>query len=222
MRKFKDYKNNNPQTVKKPDFTKQLVSKDIYVLNYSSHRKLCNAVMRFLSHVDLFPEIERPLSHNAFKKEYRKKHGAFSFRTDWEGFVIPSRAIKPFSEGVWNPLSRQEKLFLNAFKNHKGPFAVIGVSPESSPTTLKHEMAHALYEVNLNYRKEVSKVLETVELKPIFRILKRNGYQDHVMNDEAHAYLMNNLSWLKQEGLKKVNTYYEACAKLNYLFEKYI
>lgn len=216
------YKYKFKKISKKANFTIQLVSKNIYILNYSSHRKLCNAVMRFLSHVDLFPEISYPLSHRAFKNEYKKKHGSFSFKDDWEGFLIPSRALTPFINGKWNPLSEQEKMFLNVVKKHKGRYAVIGVSPESSPTTLKHEMAHALFEVNDKYKQSVLKLLKEIDLTPIFKILKKNGYNEHVFEDEAQAYLMNNLNWLKKEGLTKIQKYYEICAKLNFLFDKHI
>lgn len=218
MRKFRDNKNKSwTSLVKKPDFTKQLVSENIYLLKYASHRKMCNALMRF----DLFPEISEPMSVAEFKRHYKKRHGSFSFARDWEGFVIPSRAIEPFMDGSWNPLSTQEKLFLKTFKNIKKPFAVIAVSPLSSPTTLNHEMSHALYEVNLDYRREVSRVLESVDLKPIYKILKKNGYLESSFDDESHAYLMNNLNWLKKEGLRNISKYYEVCAKLNYLFDKY-
>ena len=223
MRKFRDTKNKNIQIKKKPEFTKQLVSKNIFVLNYSSHQKMCNAVMRFLSTVDIFPHLSEPMSLAAFKREYKKKYGSFSFTKDWDGFVVPGHAFAAFDKGNWDPLSKQEKLLLKSFKNQKDyNFAVIAISSKSSPTTLKHEMAHALFEVNPDYKNEVLRLINTVDLRPVFKILKSHGYEECTIHDEAHAYLMNNLSWLESEGLRNIRSYYEVCAKLNYLFEKYI
>jgi hypothetical protein len=218
MKKFNESK---PLTRRKTaDFTKQEISKKVFVVNYKSHRKLCNAVMRFIGQVD---HALHPVSHKGYRKIYKEimNKKQFSFYNDWEGFLIPSRALKEFYRGDWNPLSKQEKLFLNSFKNIKGNFAVIALSPMSSPTTLKHEMAHALFEVNDKYQNEVLKVLNETDLKDVYRILRKAGYAEETLLDESHSCLMNNLSWLKNQGLRKVPTYYEASAKLNFIFDKY-
>lgn len=218
MKKFKESKSLNRR--KTPDFTKQEVSKKIFVLTYKTHRKLCNAVMRFVGFADF--ELE-PVSHQIYRKLYKQvmNKKEFTFVDDWEGFLIPSEALTPFYEGAWNPLSKQEKLLLNSFKNVKGNFVIIALSPMSSATTMKHEMAHALFDTNSKYQKDVMNVLKRIDLNDVFKILKKNGYGEHELLDEAHTCLMNNLSWLKSEGLKKIPYYFETSARLNFIFDKY-
>lgn len=221
MAKYSNY--NTLTRNKSTDFRKQEVCEGVFMVTYSSHKKLCNAVMRMIIRYD--HEIE-PMSLRKFKLAYKYLYNKkdFSFHEDWDGFLLTSEMMSHFYKGHWNPLSLQEQKLLKTFKSlySKGKkFAVIAVSETSTPSTLKHEVAHALFAINDNYHKEVYKVLDSINLKDVYRILRKQGYHEKDLDDEAHSYLMNNLNWLKEQGLKSYSSYFEVSAKLNYIFEKY-
>ena len=70
------------------------------------------------------------------------------------------------------------------------PFYVIGVVRGASAGHLRHEVAHALFHVVADYRREVRRAIRGVDTRTIRRHLKAMGYAAHVIEDEVHAYLI--------------------------------
>jgi hypothetical protein len=126
-----------------------------------------------------------------FREWYKttRPHKEFSYYTDWSGFNLPQEAIRPFIRGAFGDLSPLEKIIIEPFRGLKGPIYIIGTLQGDTYSTLRHEIAHALYHTNSAYKEEVERVLKTVTLNPIFRYLKGMGYHHLRWKDEAHAYL---------------------------------
>lgn len=171
-----------------------------------------------------FTEIDNPnfeiSGRRKFLNTFKQVYGDNRAEDQWDGFLMPSRDLQSFYDGHWNPLTRKEKEFLNKFKNINNDFYVIAVSPESCPTTIRHELAHAFWETKPLYRRKVKAVLKKVNLNPIFKILRETGYPEKLLLDEAQAVLSSNLLWLKKMGLKDYHKYYKVSGQLNMIFEE--
>lgn len=196
-------------------FFRKKVLKNILVFEYRKHEKMSRALKRIMAFYDLtFGEGrgQRKISHRDLDK------ADFDFSCV-DGLFMSGKALKRFPK-QFKP-TKLEREFLRELKKERGNFGVVVVSPDTGPATLKHEIAHALWDLNPRYRREVMRVLNSVNLKPIFKIFKKNEYAETEFFNEAQAYLMNNPYWLKDYGLKNLDYYAEVVLRLNCIFEKY-
>lgn len=120
--------------------------------------------------------------------------------------------LKPFYEGKFDPLSDKEKRLLSAFSDKRGKFYIIGTFGKKNEKVLKHEIAHGMFFVDIEYRKEVVEVLN--EMSPDYRskfekyLAKSGGYHPDVYEDEIHAYVLTGK--LKQKEIReKLEEIYE-------------
>lgn len=124
------------------------------------------------------------------RKWYTKKFGGFTYYTDYSGFNLPSHVLNPFKEGLFDPLTEKEKYFLDMFKDRTDKFYIIATaSKEDEENSFNHELLHALYYTNKNYKTKANKILKGVDLKSLYKGLKKIGYCDDVLLDEAQAYM---------------------------------
>ncbi|WP_213030935.1 hypothetical protein, partial [Acinetobacter baumannii] len=79
---------------------------------------------------------------------------------DWSGFNVPSTAFAPFYAGAFDPLTHKERRLLALFAGLKGRFYVIGIY-EGRGSTLTHELAHALFFTDSDYRKGVREAMRS-------------------------------------------------------------
>jgi hypothetical protein len=68
---------------------------------------------------------------------------------------------------------------------------VIGVSKESPPADLTHELAHALFFTDAQYRARVVSMMRRFDTRSIRRELRELSYSPRVITDEVHAYLIS-------------------------------
>lgn len=119
------------------------------------------------------------------------KEGNIKYFSYWEGHNYTKKAVLNFKKNFLD-LSKREKSVITACKKIDSDGYVISMV-KGDTTTLRHEMAHGIYFENLNYKKEVNKVLSTI---PKTLISKWNkdyyamGYGDINETDELHAYLV--------------------------------
>lgn len=137
--------------------------------------------------------------------------GHFTYPQDWEGFNVPSTVIF----GAIGPVPEEKRsmwdyamvtIALNiARAEQAAPFYVIGARVDN-PLAYDHEMAHALYFTNSQYRKTMKKLVEEVpEIGNIFEYLRAidGGYHESVLVDEVQAYFATGLC----PGLKEYKKY---------------
>ena len=164
----------------------------IYHVELGSAKELALTFLRFQEYHESPKFKDRIFSLKKFKKWYSDKNGQFSYHSDYSGFNIPSWVLTLFFNGNFNPLSNREKKFLSIFKKHRNQkFYIIGTLKNESKETLKHELAHALFYTNSNYRKEVLAIIKTKNLAPIKNFLKKSDYHPSVYLDECHAYILD-------------------------------
>ena len=121
---------------------------------------------------------------------YAGRHGNFTYYQDWSGFNVPSTAFEPFYAGKFDPLSDKEKQLLRLFKGLRERFYVIGVYDADMKHSLKHELAHALYFIDDDYRQAVRNAMRGHNTSALARQLAEAGYARHVIRDEIQAYIV--------------------------------
>ena len=129
-----------------------------------------------------------------YMKWYDKKNGCgFSYGADWSGFNIPIWVAKE----CYNHLNKLETPYdkvmdeivqkLNSYYTGY----MIGAG-NTTDETFQHEVCHALYHTDKNYKKQMDNLTEGLP-KKYYDVFKNNlfkmGYASKVVKDEIQAYL---------------------------------
>lgn len=196
--------------IKKQPFNSILIQAD-------SQEELGNTFIRFQEY---YESPNPKFRNNIFtlgqiKNWYSQKYGADTYSKDWTGFNFPSIVLKPFRDGLFDPLTEEEKNFLNLIKYRNDDFYIIAAQNEE---TIRHELSHALYSYSVQYKKSVDQLCTKYQndLKKISSYLLNKGYHKSVINDELQAYITDNdndfikenLSFLIIEKFIKLNKKY--------------
>jgi len=126
-----------------------------------------------------------------FIEEYTDARGNIDYFSFWEGFNVPGNIINNFFKSF--ELTKREinfKKTIEKFLDRKKDYYVIATDGDN--TTLKHELAHALYYLNEEYREKVQKIIKSIpasEHKKLINNLNKLQYNDSVHIDEIQAYL---------------------------------
>lgn len=125
------------------------------------------------------------------KEYYSKEYGADVYSETWIGFNFPSTVLLPFKQGLFDPLTDQEKTLLDLLKYRNEDYYIIGAQTKS---TLRHELSHAMYGYSVKYKNEIDQFI--TENKSKFKKVKKyildKGYHEDVVNDEIQAYVTDN------------------------------
>lgn len=200
------------------------ISAGIWAVVMPTRYFLSSTFLRFQEHYES-PEFQGKIFDlPAFKDWYRRQSSpsnCFSYYQDWGGYNVPGQVLAPFRAGHFNPLSRKEQAFLETIGEPPAPFYLIGVSQKDWQDSLRHETAHALYAINLEYRGAVDEVLHDLPLAPLFEYFRRLTYRQEVLLDEAQAHLVEPLSFLAAEGIE-IAPFQAAHRKLLRIFRRYV
>ncbi len=169
---------------------KSKVAKGIYFLRFKTQYELAATFLRVQEHYESSRFSGRVFSLEEFMDWYAAKFGNFTYYQDWDGFNVPSTALRPFYEGRFDPLLEKEKRLLRLLRNERDPFYVIGVAEAASRRGVSHELAHALFYTDAAYRKAVLSAMRGYNTSALKRQLVSSGYARHVLADEVHAYLL--------------------------------
>lgn len=179
----------------------------VYHLEFTSSYNLAMHFVRFQEY------YESPKYHKQFftlvdyMEWYASKYnGSFSYPTDWSGFNIPSRCLLPFISTP-SPIPDPNKYdqymcdLIKAVneKENGHPFYFIGSNGD--PVTLRHELSHAWYTVDPEYKERANKLLEEMDQekrKKAREILETTEYHPTVIDDEIVAYSSTRLSSIGQ------------------------
>lgn len=158
-----------------------------------SQEELGLTFMRFQEHY----ESPNPLFKNRvftvgqLKNWYSETYGANNYHTTWVGFNFPSKVLTPFKQGLFEPLTTEEHRLLDLFKYRHDDFYIIGAQTSS---ILRHELSHALYASNPQYKTEIDSFLHKnrSKLSKSNKYILDKGYCKEVLNDELQAYITDN------------------------------
>ncbi len=158
--------------------------------------------MMFLRSQEFYESPNKKFRGNHFKifdymDWYAKTHaGIFSYCDDWIGFNIPGHVVFDCFPNDINERTKYDKIILDVCTTSNiypgDNVYLIGVRDDDDGSTLKHEIAHALYMIDPEYKKEVSKLLKNLNktTKDYFiDILRDYGYTKSVFADEINAYM---------------------------------
>lgn len=181
-------------------FRKIKLADKVLLLIYDTQRELASTFLRFQEYYESPKFKGKYFTLEEFAKWYVEQKGSFTYYEDWIGFNIPSKILKPFYEGKFDPLSFKEKQLLESLKYEEGVFYLIGIHKEAYDiqNLLKHELAHSFYYTDKNYRERVDAILEKFDLEAVKQALRNTrGYEENVLLDEIQAQSVSGREKLK-------------------------
>lgn len=162
-------------------------------ISADSQSELATTFMRFQEHYESpNPNFkDKVFTVGQLRSWYSITYGADTYHHDWLGFNFPSTVLTPFKQGLFDPLTNEEKNLLEFFRYRHDEFYIIGAQDAS---VLRHELAHALYSSNSKYRNEINNYLNKNKkyLKKTREYILHKGYCEEVLNDELQAYITDN------------------------------
>jgi hypothetical protein len=176
---------------KEPEIKFKEILPRVFHIEFKNQLEITSTLMRFQEYFESPKFKNKIFTIKEYVKWYTDTNGKFSYFTDWNGFNFPSSVLKPFYDKKFKTLTKREKAVLNLFKNVTGKFYIIGTheAKKKDLSLIRHEIAHALYYTDKEYRDSVNAILENVDTSPINGVLARFGYHKSVFLDEVHAYL---------------------------------
>jgi hypothetical protein len=170
---------------------KSRVAKGIYLLRFKTQYELTSTFLRVQEHYESPRFHGRIFSLEQYMDWYAVRYGNFTYYQDWSGFNVPSTALQPFYDGKFDPLSEKEQHLLGLFKQLKEPFYVIGIYDADAKGSLTHELAHALFFIDVDYRQAVLKAMRGYDTSKLAKQIAEAGYAKHVIPDETQAYIVS-------------------------------
>lgn len=177
------------------------MAKSIYLVEAPTQYALASTFLRFQEHYESPKFRNQFFSLEEFMDWYAEKFGGFTYLTDWSGFNIPSRILKPFRNGNFDPLSKKEQHLLKLFEKVQRPFYIIGVTKPFDLPTLKHEVVHGLFYTDKVYQKKVLEEMKNLDTRNFKNVLGKKGYHTAVHEDEVNAYATTGFGELRKDGL---------------------
>ncbi len=191
----------------------------ITLLDFKTQELMGKTFVRFQEYYESPKFHGKIFTLDEFMDWYIEENGSFSYYEDWEGMNIPSYVLKPFYDGKFDPLTKEEKKLLNLFKNRKGRFYIIGVNG-GNKEAIEHEFCHALFYTNKDYKREVQNALKRYKLTKLKKHLLSVGYSKKVLEDECHAYMSADFAHMNSEyGLNLPISLHERLRKIRLKYE---
>ena len=183
---------------------------DVYHMRFQNQYAICSTLIRIQ---EFYESPDTQIKNNVaslidIMDSYAKRNNKFDYLEQWNAFNIPGSIIRKFF--VLNKsLTKREQLFKDALNkinpqllNSKNEFYVIATYKcKDEKSDFNHETAHALFCLDINYRKEmIEHVSKCSNFKLLKRYLLKYGYEPCVINDEIQAYLgTSSMLYLKNE-----------------------
>jgi len=130
-----------------------------------------------------------------YMKWYHEQYKfGFSYGRDWTGFNIPLKTVRECYNKLTKPETPYDKVMdeiLNKLKLQGSESYLIGAK-DTEGETFKHEVCHALYHTDKNYKKQMDALTHGLP-KKYYNVFASNlvqmGYTTKVVDDEIQAYL---------------------------------
>jgi hypothetical protein len=149
-------------------------------------------------------------------KWYSKKNGCFSYTRDFVGFNVPMIVAKKCCQinEIETPYDEIMSQIVNRYFVEGQKKYLIGVK-SLNDSTFDHEMCHALYYVDNEYRNvmdEITKSISQNNKNAMRKNLKKMGYCDLVFKDEVQAYMSTEIN-------KKLCRYVTGCKRMHSVYK---
>ena len=166
------------------------IYKDIYLVTGKSHKEICNAFMRIQEHYENPAFVDKKDITKEDVLEWNKRVHNKSYYQSWGGFNIPIKFLKKLEQDRFIPHSKEERQLLKFFGGIQKGY-VIGVVASADMSILVHEVSHALYSLDIKYKRGALKILHKYNTKRLYNMMLKMKYDYGVLFDEMVAYLVD-------------------------------
>lgn len=168
------------------------------LLVFKSYRSLIAYNLRIQEYSE-HPEFSGKIfTVNQYKEWTRKNAKDKSGSEDWVGCFVTEGNIKPFWEGKFPSLTKEEKYLLSILSPYRGEgFSCISVK-EGDSAAFRHEMAHVLFETDQEYKSRALSIIKDMRIDTrewIKEGLLKIGYARKRVKDETQAYVMDGIQY---------------------------
>lgn len=177
------------------------ITPKIYHFIFDSQVNMCDTLCRYQEHYESPKFAGEIFTLGVFREWYMKEYGGWTYNQDWAGFNFPDTVVKPFMDGLFDPLTEDETKVLQKLAFADSPYYVIGTSVEGRESVIQHEIMHGLFHTNSYYKQEVSDLLAKYDLTELKDYL-RKLYNDKVILDECHAWIATSYFSLRYNKIK--------------------
>lgn len=181
------------------------IIKNVYWFDFKTQEECAKTFCRFKEYYESPFWQSKIFTLDEYKEWYIKTYGQWSYYTDWNGFNIPDYAFKPFFDGKFKNLTKEEKGVLKKLSSLLNEKYYVIATNNSGSNAFKHKLAHALYYVNDEYFNNVYKILllNDFPIEPLFNWMIKGGYTISSALDEFHAYLLEYESLLRWKDIDR-------------------
>jgi hypothetical protein len=136
----------------------------------------------------------------------KRNNGVFTYPEDWGGFNIPGPIVANLYKlgiddyNVYDGII--ESIHKKANKEIATPNHYYLIGSDDNKKTVEHEVCHALYFLDKEYKKKVNSILKKLipsARKKATGVLLELGYDKSVIDDELQAYLSTEFLSLKSK-----------------------
>lgn len=180
--------------------TTQKITDRIVLVSAKTQTQLGSAFIRFQEHYESPEWRGKIFTEGQLRAWYSEKYGANTYEHDWTGFNLPGSILRPFIQGLFDPLGPAEAELVNLFRYRTDEFYVIG-SQTDQLETLDHEICHGLFATVSAYREAVQKILRAnhKQLTPLRKRIESLMYHPSVVEDEVHAYASGSIDLVRED-----------------------
>lgn len=178
-------------------FSLKKLRKQVYEIRFDDAHEMCMAFLRYQEFYESPRFVGCKFTIAQFMSWYVKsqsKNGTFSYPQDWGGFNLPIDVIaRVRALGIDDPNHYDSLMHFihDTIKAECDDAYLIGL--QKSGVLDKHEMTHAMFAVDDNYRQEVLKVINDLArwrlIENLQAELMNNGYAEVTTRDEINAYI---------------------------------
>lgn len=192
------------------------VKPSIFLFEFTNQYDMC---MHFLRYQEFYESPNPKFRNKSFTilefmkwQAEKEGNGNFTYPTAWSGFNVPSEVFLNCLGSIKDD-NKYDIIMADAYnrcavKSESGIFYIIGCLKGNSKT-LDHEIAHGLFYLNSEYKKEATKLVKALPKKlriSMEKYLAKSGYTKRVFIDEINAYFSTDTKEnLTNRGIKANN-----------------
>lgn len=179
------------------------IGKKIFLYEIDTMKELSLMFFRLSAFFEVAPFIGRKFGIDEWIESNLDEDGNFIKYEDgtnyfgyWDGFNLPNPVIRNFHKLFRCELTQREQDIVNQARQMPRDGYIIGWAKNGFATTRDHEIAHALYYTEPEYKAQMHALVEslTPELRQQFidglNVMGYTTTYHEYVNDEIHAYLV--------------------------------
>lgn len=175
--------------------------RDCFILLYPSAYECADAFFRIDQIIDnkkLF--INRHITREELLDKYMSRTGHTDYKQHWAGFYVHAKSIYRVLNNCNDLSDKERELKIVCFENDIQNEDTVIACVKGDKLLLDHEIAHAFYDNNEDYKKLVNNILSDVDLTEFKEVLIDTGYttrNNQEAKDELHAFIISGISNLQ-------------------------